>query len=128
MARTTIVPDAIASLALTHPLARFEILEGSYEQLLSDLEMGHIDFLIGALRSRLTPTLGQEPLFDFRLAVVAGAGHPLSGKTDVSLAELASLSMGGGAQGGRPTAARSMPWRRSFPMDRRCRGPSRRAR
>ncbi|MDR6819301.1 DNA-binding transcriptional LysR family regulator [Neorhizobium sp. 2083] len=90
MARTTIVPDAIASLAFTHPLARFEILEGSYEQLLSDLEMGHIDFLIGALRSRLTPSLVQEPLFDFRLAVVAGAGHPLAARTDVSLAELAS--------------------------------------
>jgi DNA-binding transcriptional LysR family regulator len=42
------------------------------------------------LRSRLTPSLVQEPLFDFRLAVVAGAGHPLSGKADVSATELAS--------------------------------------
>lgn len=90
MARTTIVPDAIASLASTHPFARFEILEGSYEQLLSDLEMGHIDFLIGALRNRLSPSLAQEPLFDFRLAVVAGAGHPLSAKAEVTSADLAA--------------------------------------
>ncbi|MCC2612543.1 LysR substrate-binding domain-containing protein [Neorhizobium sp. Rsf11] len=90
MARTTIVPDAIALLASTYPLARFEILEGSYEQLLSDLEMGHIDFLIGALRSHVAPVLVQEPLFDFRLAVVAGAGHPLSDKADVSINDLAA--------------------------------------
>ncbi len=90
MARTTIVPDAIAALSSTYPLARFEILEGSYEQLLSDLEMGHIDFLIGALRSRTSPSLNQEPLFDFRLAVVAGAGHPLANKADVSVADLAA--------------------------------------
>jgi len=90
MARTTMVPDAIASLAAAYPMARFEILEGSYEQLVSDLEMGHIDFLIGALRSGIAPSLVQEPLFDFRLAIVAGAGHPLSGKPDVLLAELAA--------------------------------------
>ncbi|MFB9949692.1 LysR family transcriptional regulator [Rhizobium puerariae] len=90
MARTTIVPDAIASLASSFPLARFEILEGSYEQLLSDLEMGHTDFLIGALRSRISPSLVQEPLFEFRLAVVAGTGHPLSGKVNVSSADLAA--------------------------------------
>ena len=91
MARTTIVPDAIALLASTYPMARFEILEGSYEQLISDLEMGHIDFLIGALRSGIAASLVQEPLFDFRLAVVAGAGHPLSGEADVSLSELAAF-------------------------------------
>ncbi|WP_117194727.1 LysR substrate-binding domain-containing protein [Rhizobium terrae] len=90
MARTTVVPDAIAWLASSYPLARFEILEGSYEQLLSDLEMGHIDFLIGALRNRISPTLVQEPLFDFRLAVVSGVGHPLSGKANVSPADLAA--------------------------------------
>src|SRR3546814_5721337 len=53
MARTTIVPDAIALLAGNRPGARFEIVEGSYEQLLGALAMGHVDLLLGGLRERI---------------------------------------------------------------------------
>ena len=89
MARTTIVPDAIALLAGNRPGARFEIIEGSYEQLLGDLEMGHVDLLIGALRDRIPAALVQEPLFEFRLSLVARCGHPLASQGRLALADLA---------------------------------------
>ncbi len=81
LARASLVPDAVARLVARFPDARLTISEGAYEGLVSDLEMGRIDLLVGALRAGGTSRrLEQRELTRYRLAVVARRGHPLSGR------------------------------------------------
>ncbi|MBX9458734.1 MAG: LysR family transcriptional regulator [Rhizobium sp.] len=90
LTRTFLVPDAVARLAETYPLAQFEILEGSYDNLLFELERGRIDILVGALRPSFDPrVLEQERLFDYELKVVSRADHPLTRSSSVTMADLA---------------------------------------
>jgi LysR family transcriptional regulator, regulator for genes of the gallate degradation pathway len=90
LTRTFLVPDVIAGLASRYPLARFEIVEGSYEVLIDDLERGRIDILVGALRKNLiSKTLQQEPLFDFELGIVGRADHPLTQRNEITPDQLA---------------------------------------
>jgi LysR family transcriptional regulator of gallate degradation len=93
LTRTFLVPDAVAELAARYPLAQFEILEGSYDALISELERGRIDLLVGALRQNFdSRTLEQERLFDYELKVVGRAGHPLTGRASVGTDDLSSFS------------------------------------
>jgi len=90
LTRTFLVPDIVALLASRYPLARFEIVEGSYELLIDDLERGRIDVLVGALRrSLVSKTLHQEPLFDFELNIVGRADHPLTQLREITPDDLA---------------------------------------
>jgi DNA-binding transcriptional LysR family regulator len=91
LTRTFLVPDVVALLASRYPLARFEIVEGSYGVLIDDLERGRIDILVGALRrSLISKTLHQEPLFDFDLSVVGRANHPLTQRREITPDDLAN--------------------------------------
>lgn len=88
LARTSIVPIATANLVAAHPGVKVKIVEGQYERLLERLRRGEIDFLVGALRLPAPVNdVRQEALFDDPLEVVVGAGHPLVGKRDVTLAD-----------------------------------------
>ena len=90
LTRTFLVPDVIAFLANRYPHARFEIMEGSYEILIDDLERGRIDVLVGALRrSLVSKTLRQEPLFNFELSIVGRADHPLKRRQEIAPDDLA---------------------------------------
>jgi LysR family transcriptional regulator, regulator for genes of the gallate degradation pathway len=65
------------------------ILDGPYDELLGGLRRGSIDFLIGALRDPAPiGDIIQKPLFDDRLALIAGPAHPLAGRKDVSIDDL----------------------------------------
>jgi LysR family transcriptional regulator of gallate degradation len=92
LTRTFLVPDAVAQLAARYPMAQFEVLEGSYDALIAELERGRIDILVGALRQNFdSRTLQQERLFDYELKVVGRAGHPLTPHEPVGAADLASF-------------------------------------
>jgi LysR family transcriptional regulator of gallate degradation len=93
LTRTFLVPDAVALLSERYPHARFEILEGSYDTLIAELDHGRIDMVIGALRRNFeSRTLEQERLFDYELKVVGRAGHPLTRRSHVTLNDLADYS------------------------------------
>lgn len=93
LTRTFLVPDAVAELAARYPHAQFEILEGSYDALISELERGRIDLLVGALRQNFdSRTLEQERLFNYELKVVSRAGHPLTGRASVGADDLSFFS------------------------------------
>lgn len=88
--RASLVPDSIARVLARHPRARFSIAEGPYGDMLNDLEMGRLDILVGAMRKDFaSANLVQNELFTYRLSVVARAGHPLSGKSGLTLSDLA---------------------------------------
>lgn len=86
LARTSIVPLATTNLIAACPGVKVRIIEGQYEKLLERLRRGEIDILVGALRLPApVKDIRQEALFDDPLEIVVGAGHPLVGKTDVTL-------------------------------------------
>lgn len=90
LARTFVLPTAIAALTRERPEAQVEVIDGPYEDLLHALRHGDIDLLVGALRNPVPiDDVVQERLFDDPLAVVARAGHPLLQKTRLGIADLA---------------------------------------
>lgn len=87
LSRTAILPAAIDQLLReTNGRLQLQCVDGVYGTLLRDLRFGDLDFLIGALRDPVpADDVVQEPLFDDALSVVAARGHPLAGKTGLTL-------------------------------------------
>lgn len=92
LARTRILPRAVASWSARWPGASLEIVDGAYEVLLQRLGMAGIDMLVGALRARPPQGFVQEELFQDGLAVIARAGHPLVSGGTPSAADLRDQS------------------------------------
>jgi LysR family transcriptional regulator of gallate degradation len=81
LSRAVLLPRAVARIAAQAPRARFDIVEGSWRELVEPLRDGAIDMMVGALRDTPPPDLAQTPLLDDRLVIVGRAGHPLAGST-----------------------------------------------
>ncbi|KAF1047521.1 LysR family transcriptional regulator [Xylophilus sp.] len=88
LARTRVLPQAIAALRARHSGLRVRSVESPYEQLHADLLRGKIDFIIGALRPVEGSPVEIEPLFTETLGVLASADHPLQQRGRLSIAEL----------------------------------------
>ncbi|NML43283.1 LysR family transcriptional regulator [Ramlibacter sp. G-1-2-2] len=88
MARTRLLPRAIAAVRASHAQLRIHSIESPYEQLCADLLRGRIDFIIGALRPLVDEALRNESLFVEDLGIIAAASHPLQRKRRLSLADV----------------------------------------
>lgn len=92
LARTDILPQAIASLCAQEPYTSVEIVEGSYETLLHSLQNGNLDVIVSALREgAAAPEVSEEKLFEDELSIIARAGHPLAAREDIDVADLAAF-------------------------------------
>lgn len=90
LSRSVLLPTALVQFRAQRPHLPVRIVDGPYELLLSGLRHGEIDILVGALRDPAPiGDVVQEVLFDDRLALLAGRDHPLAGRNDLTLAELA---------------------------------------
>jgi LysR family transcriptional regulator, regulator for genes of the gallate degradation pathway len=87
LASTLLVPRAINALLQQHDGLQVTVVDGSYVSLLTALQRGDLDLIVGAIRGS-SSDLVQDPLFEDRLMVVARAGHPLAGRTGVTLNDL----------------------------------------
>ncbi len=89
LARSGLLPRALARFRAERPTYPVRIHDGPYDELLSALRRGSIDFLVGALREPAPiGDVVQQRLFDDRLALLARPGHPLSGRTDLTVDDL----------------------------------------
>lgn len=88
LARTQLLPGAIAATHARHPQLRFRSLESPYEELTAGLLSGRIDFIIGALRPGNDASLATEVLFEDRISLIVRAAHPLAARTGLQLADL----------------------------------------
>lgn len=99
LARSQVLPKAIAAVRAKHPQLQVRSLESPYEELTAGLLSGRVDFIVGALRPSAGEGLESRVLFEDKAALVARAGHPLSGRARLELDELAGfpwvLSRGG---------------------------------
>jgi DNA-binding transcriptional LysR family regulator len=74
------------------PNLRILVVDGPYADLLKGLRRGEIDFLIGALRDPVPiDDITQTVLFHDSLVFVARPGHPLAGRGQIALSELAGF-------------------------------------
>lgn len=89
LARSVLLPRALARFRQQQPTYPVRINDGPYDELLGALRRGAIDFLVGALRE--PAPIGdvlQQRLFDDRLALLAGPGHPLASRSDIGVDDL----------------------------------------
>jgi LysR family transcriptional regulator of gallate degradation len=87
LVRTSILPAAVTRLLAQFPDAKVKILDGAYAELLTHLQHGRIDLIIGTLRNPPPANnLKQEELFQEVLSIVVRANHPMlkSGRLDVA--------------------------------------------
>jgi len=83
------LPAAVERTLALHPGLHITVVDGVYETLVQRLQQAEIDFVVGALRRDPPAELQQELLFLDQLTVVARPGHPLAGRTDLRLTDLA---------------------------------------
>jgi LysR family transcriptional regulator, regulator for genes of the gallate degradation pathway len=88
LARTSVIPIAIAAALAKHPNLSIRTIESPYEALAAGLRDGDIDFVVGALRSGdENAGLRTDAQFEDRLGIVVRAEHPLA-RTRATLADL----------------------------------------
>lgn len=91
LGRTYLLPMAVAAVTARYPGIQVTFVETPFEQLMSNLQSGNVDAIIGVPRSQQQdPSLIVEPLFKDRLTVLTRADHRLAGRKGVGLAELMS--------------------------------------
>ncbi|MBE9636359.1 LysR family transcriptional regulator [Salipiger mangrovisoli] len=93
MARSVLLPQAVAEFRAQRPHQPIRIVDGLYDDLLVGLRRGAIDLILGALRDPAPiGDVVQERLFDDQLVIVARPGHPLAQAGPLSAATLAQQS------------------------------------
>lgn len=89
LARTQIVPAAIAELLARYPGVRVSTVESPFEALCAEVRAGEVDFIVGALReSNYAADLESETLFSESMTIVVRRDHPLARNTPAGLAGL----------------------------------------
>jgi len=84
-------PLAICRFQEKYPRIRVSLTGGLTDMLIEQLRRGKIDFVAGVATPdwRVDDELRTESLFMVRTVVIAGRHHPLAGRTDLTLEELA---------------------------------------
>jgi LysR family transcriptional regulator of gallate degradation len=85
LARTQLLPQAIASLLVKHPRLQVRSLESTYGELTAGLLSGRVDFIVGALRATAGDAFSTHALVEDKAALVARAGHPLARRKKLTL-------------------------------------------
>lgn len=90
---TTLLPTAITLLKARQPRVHVAVSVDTSKILTQHLQNGELDLVIGrVLDSESAAQLSFEPLTDEPHSLVVRAGHPLAGRNDLSLPELARQS------------------------------------
>lgn len=82
-----LLPGAIAHLKAHHPLLMVVVREGTPEQLLTDLEAGAIDIIVGRLTAPTDHTFIRETLYTESVQLVARVKHPASANENLHLSD-----------------------------------------
>lgn len=82
----TMLPSAIQCFQKRFPQVNINLTEGQLPDLLPELRVGKLDFVIGATSSEsvVTSEFIEEPFFTTPFAVLARKGHPLANSTSLS--------------------------------------------
>ena len=90
---TTLLPAAVVALKARQPLLHVAITVDTSRPMIKQLHNGELDLVIGrVLDSESAAQLSFEPLTDEPHCLIVRAGHPLAGRSDLRLQELAQQS------------------------------------
>jgi DNA-binding transcriptional LysR family regulator len=92
LAKSYVLPKAIAGFRKIRPNLPILIQEGPYPDLLGALRRGEVDFMLGALR--VPAPIGdveQKVLFHDTVVMVSGQAHPLAGREELTVDDLATF-------------------------------------
>lgn len=90
MARSVLLPGALAAFRKLRPTHRLQVADGRYDELLTGLRRGDVDLIVGALREpQPIRDIVQTPLFQDSMAILVRNHHPLVGAADLTPARLA---------------------------------------
>jgi len=89
----TLLPAAIVALKARQPRVHVAITVDTSKLMTQHLQNGELDLVIGrVLDSESAAQLSFEPLIDEPHSLIVRAGHPLAGRSDLSLKELSRQS------------------------------------
>lgn len=88
LARSQLLPMAIAAVLRKHPRLTVRSLESPYDELIAGLLSGRIDFVVGALRASAGDAFVSRALLEDQAALVARTGHPLAGRRRLAIGDL----------------------------------------
>lgn len=89
LARTMLLPTAMARILARHPRLKFRTIESPFEALETALRGGDIDMIVGALRPvGANSDLKTESLFHEALSIVTRHGHPLTRQREIRAGDL----------------------------------------
>ncbi|ESQ91018.1 LysR family transcriptional regulator [Asticcacaulis benevestitus] len=94
LARSQWLPKALAATLKAFPDIRVTILDGPYNEQVTALQHGRIDFLLGALRKISPDTLTQESVFSDPMLILVRADHPLASGFDSQVDKLTPTQLG----------------------------------
>jgi DNA-binding transcriptional LysR family regulator len=84
-----LLPRAILAFQKDEGNVAFQVSEGVFNRLLSQLEEREFDLIVGSIDARAYgPTLEHEVLFEDDIAIVVGPDHPLSNATQIDWTDL----------------------------------------
>ncbi len=84
LSRGAILPQALNQITAKFPSLQIHVIESPFDDMLRDLRLGRVDFIIGALRDTLAvDDIVQTPLFMDRLGVYCAVDHPLAKASQV---------------------------------------------
>jgi LysR family transcriptional regulator of gallate degradation len=89
LSRSVLLPQTLVAFRKARPRHQVQVIDGRYDELLTSLRRGDVDFIIGALRQPAPiGDIVQDTVFHDRLTILAGRHHPLLAKPDVTMADL----------------------------------------
>lgn len=89
LARTYILPKTINQFAVQYPQSTISVVDGPYEELITALRKGQVDFILGALRDEVPfDDIVQTSLFEDRLGIYGHPNHPLLRHENISKNDL----------------------------------------
>jgi LysR family transcriptional regulator, regulator for genes of the gallate degradation pathway len=119
IARSVIVPTAIARMIEEQGRTHFTVVEGDWQDLVEQLHDGVIDMIIGSASADLGDNLVRTPMVDDSLVIICGSQHPLAATPSPSLEVLARYPWIIGP----PQSPGRLQWEKLFEQSRRPEAP-----
>ncbi len=94
LARSQWLPKALAATLREFPDARVTILDGPYNEQVTALLHGRVDFILGALRKVSPENVSQECVFEDPVLILVRADHPLASGFDSVTDKLTPKQLG----------------------------------
>lgn len=90
---STLLTSTIVAFSQKHPEIHINVDFGSSEDLLEQLKLGKLDFILSFLQITANNQFELQPLFESSMRLIAHPSHPISKKKKISVKELKNVPL-----------------------------------